>query len=87
MNFFAHSVLLLLRAVQALPLAVQAALGVGLGKLLYAVAGSRRRIALRNLELCLPELSLAEREKIFPLPNRLRPARIAASKTALLWRW
>jgi KDO2-lipid IV(A) lauroyltransferase len=64
MNFFAHSVLLLLRAVQALPLAVQAALGVGLGRLLYAVAGSRRRIALRNLELCLPELAPEERERI-----------------------
>jgi KDO2-lipid IV(A) lauroyltransferase len=64
MNFFAHSMLLLLRAVQVLPLALQAALGVGLGRLLYALAGSRRRIALRNLELCLPDLSLAERERI-----------------------
>ena len=38
-----------------LPLGVQAAIGRGLGRLLHALAGSRRRIALRNLELCFPE--------------------------------
>jgi KDO2-lipid IV(A) lauroyltransferase len=37
---------------------------VGLGRVLHALAGSRRRIALRNLELCLPELPLAERQAI-----------------------
>jgi len=47
-----------------LPLPLLAALGVGLGRLLHALAGSRRRIALRNLELCLPELPLAERQAI-----------------------
>ena len=44
-----------------LPLSLQAALGRGLGALLFAVAGSRRRIGLRNLELCLPQLGEAER--------------------------
>ena len=43
-----------------LPLPVLAALGVGLGRVLHGLAGSRRRIALRNLELCLPGLPLAE---------------------------
>ncbi|HEY9067191.1 MAG TPA: lipid A biosynthesis acyltransferase [Burkholderiaceae bacterium] len=47
-----------------LPLPVQAALGRGIGALLYAVAGTRRRIALRNLELCLPEKSPREREAL-----------------------
>jgi KDO2-lipid IV(A) lauroyltransferase len=41
--------------VQWLPLGVQAALGRALGRLLHALAGSRRRIALRNVELCLAE--------------------------------
>ena len=41
-----------------LPLSVQAALGRGLGALLFALAGSRRRIAMRNLELCFPEKPL-----------------------------
>ena len=47
-----------------LPLAVQAAIGRSIGSLLYALARSRRRIALRNLELCFPEKSAAEREAL-----------------------
>jgi hypothetical protein len=38
--------------------AVPALLGsAALGALMYRVAGERRRIAARNLELCFPELS------------------------------
>jgi KDO2-lipid IV(A) lauroyltransferase len=47
-----------------LPLPVLAALGDVLGRLLYRLARSRRRVARRNLELCLPELAPAEREDI-----------------------
>lgn len=47
-----------------LPLPLLAALGRGLGALLWRLAASRRRIALRNLELCFPEKSPAEREAI-----------------------
>ena len=47
-----------------LPLGVQAALGRSLGRLLYATAGARRRIALRNLALCLPEQSNAQRVQL-----------------------
>ncbi len=47
-----------------LPLALLAPLGVGLGRLLHAFAGGRRRVALRNLELCLPELPEAERRAL-----------------------
>jgi len=49
---------------QHLPLGVQAALGRGLGRLLYALAGGRRRVALRNVALCLPELDAAARERL-----------------------
>jgi len=44
-----------------LPMPVQAALGGGLGRVLHALARSRRDIARRNLALCLPEKSEAER--------------------------
>jgi KDO2-lipid IV(A) lauroyltransferase len=47
-----------------LPLGAQAAVGRGLGRLLYRVAGSRRRIALRNLELCFPQMPGPERERL-----------------------
>ena len=54
----------LLWLLQWLPLPILARLGSGLGHLLYRVAGSRRRIALRNLELCFPQMPLAERQAI-----------------------
>ncbi|MGE5117509.1 MAG: lipid A biosynthesis acyltransferase [Betaproteobacteria bacterium] len=57
-------VLALLWAVHGLPLAWQAALGRALGALLHALAGSRRRIALRNVELCLPELDAGRRRAL-----------------------
>ena len=44
-----------------LPLALLAPLGRGLGRLSFRLARSRRRTALRNLELCFPELSDSER--------------------------
>ena len=47
-----------------LPLAWQAALGRNLGRLLHATAGTRRRIALRNLALCFPEQPQAQRERL-----------------------
>ncbi|WP_088279121.1 lysophospholipid acyltransferase family protein [Ideonella sp. A 288] len=52
----ARALLALLWGLQRLPLGVQAALGRGFGRLMHRLAGSRRRVALRNLELCMPEL-------------------------------
>ena len=49
---------------QWLPLAVQAALGSAFGRLGWHVVRSRRRVALRNLELCFPELPADERERL-----------------------
>lgn len=59
-----RAVLFLLRQLQRLPLPVLAALGVVLGRVLYYAARSRRRIALRNLELCFPEMSPTERRRL-----------------------
>jgi KDO2-lipid IV(A) lauroyltransferase len=47
-----------------LPLEVQAAIGSAFGRLGWHVVASRRRIALRNLELCFPELSAEARERL-----------------------
>ncbi|MBL8332246.1 MAG: lipid A biosynthesis acyltransferase [Rubrivivax sp.] len=60
----ARLVLALVWLLHWLPLPVLAALGVGLGRLLFVLAGARRRVALRNLELCLPEKTEAERHAI-----------------------
>lgn len=47
-----------------LPLSWLAAVGNGMGRLLYVLAGARRRVALRNLELCFPEKTPAERQHV-----------------------
>ncbi len=60
----ARAVLGLLWLLHWLPMGVQHRLGLGLGALLWRFGRSRRRIALRNLALCLPEKTPAEREAI-----------------------
>ena len=47
-----------------LPLRLQAWIGSALGTLLYALAAQRRRIATRNIELCLPELDTPARAQL-----------------------
>lgn len=47
-----------------LPLPVLGRLGEAVGTLLFALVGSRRRIALTNLRLCLPQRSEAEHRAI-----------------------
>ena len=47
-----------------LPVRVQAVLGSALGALLHGLAADRRRIATRNIELCLPELDAAARARL-----------------------
>ena len=47
-----------------LPLGAQSLAGRAFGHLLYAVAGTRRRIALRNIGLCFHERSAAEQEQL-----------------------
>jgi len=44
-----------------LPLPLLALVGRAVGLLLYGLAAPRRRIALRNLELCFPALDVAQR--------------------------
>lgn len=51
----------LLRAIAQLPYPVVRALGNGLGRLLFWTVRPRRRVALINLSICMPELSPTER--------------------------
>ncbi len=47
-----------------LPLPVLAWLARGLGSMLYLVGRARRRVALKNLSLCFPELSVQQQRRI-----------------------
>ena len=64
MTLSAYLLLGLMRLIHGLPLGVQAWLGRCLGSGLHLAAGSRRQVALRNLELCFPEWGHAQREAL-----------------------
>lgn len=73
----------ILRATIWLPYRWQLALGRGLGRLLMPILASRRRIAQRNLELCFPEQSEAERADL--LRRHFESAGIALFEIPLSW--
>jgi len=53
-----------MRLVSFLPLPLIAFIGQSLGFLFYCLIGSRRRIAFRNISVCFPSMSDAERRKV-----------------------
>ena len=53
-----------MKLVALLPYRTLHLLGRGLGLLTRQLPGARRRIAQRNLEICFPELSVGERERL-----------------------
>lgn len=63
-NLGSRMALALLWLLHFLPFPLLAALGRGLGALLYRGAGSRRRVARRNLALCFPQMPAQEREAV-----------------------
>ncbi len=60
-NWAAWLLIAYIRLGVMLPYPVQIALGRATGRLLWFVAARRRRITLKNLELCFPELGAAAR--------------------------
>jgi KDO2-lipid IV(A) lauroyltransferase len=79
----ARALLTLLWLVHWLPLGVQAALGHLLGRVFYTAARERRRIAARNVQLCLPELNPEQRRAL--LREHFSWLGRSAVERALLW--
>ena len=75
----------LLWLIAQLPYVVLLLLGRVLGRLMLLVATSRRHIVTRNLELCFPELSPAERERL--LRKNFESTAIAFFEMAISWWW
>jgi KDO2-lipid IV(A) lauroyltransferase len=82
-RLLARALLGLLWLLHWLPLGVQAVLGSALGRVLYTTARTRRRIATRNVQLCLPELSAPARRAL--LREHFRWLGRSAVERALLW--
>ncbi|MFJ2331680.1 lipid A biosynthesis lauroyl acyltransferase [Pseudomonas helleri] len=68
-----------------LPYKVQLRIGRFLGACMFRVAGERRRIAARNLELCFPKKNAAERERL--LKENFASTGIAFFEMAISWWW
>lgn len=68
-----------------LPYKALLGLGRALGALMYRVAGERRRVAARNLQLCFPELSHDERQRL--LKENFASTGIAFFEMAMSWWW
>ena len=75
----------LLWLVVQLPYGALLRLGRGLGWLMYLLAGSRRRIATRNLELCFPQMPAAKRRQL--LKENFASTGIAFFEMAMSWWW
>ncbi|NBA95911.1 lipid A biosynthesis lauroyl acyltransferase [Pseudomonas sp. R5(2019)] len=75
----------LLWLIVQLPYPVLRLKGRALGALMYRVAGERRRIAARNLELCFPQMSVDERQRL--LKENFASTGIAFFEMAMSWWW
>ncbi|MBI6951681.1 lipid A biosynthesis lauroyl acyltransferase [Pseudomonas sp. B21-023] len=75
----------LLWLVAQLPYRALLGLGRALGAVMYRLAGERRRIAARNLELCFPALSGDERQRL--LKENFASTGIAFFEMAMSWWW
>lgn len=82
-RWISHLGVFFMRAIAPLPLPVVRGMGWVLGRLLYVVVFSRRRIVMTNLSLCFPELPLPERRQL----ARKVVVRFAQSWLDRSWLW
>lgn len=63
-SFATRGGIVLMRVLATLPLCWTRAMGAALGRVLFVLVGSRRRVVQANLSLCFPERSEAERRQL-----------------------
>jgi KDO2-lipid IV(A) lauroyltransferase len=76
---------IILYTISWLPYKFQLMLGRMLGRLLYRIGSSRKKVAMRNLELCFPEMPEQERLRI--LKKNFENTGIALFETGMGWWW
>lgn len=68
-----------------LPFSWQLTLGRWIGRLFYRIGGSRKKVALRNLQLCFPQQS--EQTNLQMLKKNFENTGIALLETGMGWWW
>ncbi|TWX59537.1 LpxL/LpxP family Kdo(2)-lipid IV(A) lauroyl/palmitoleoyl acyltransferase [Colwellia hornerae] len=76
---------IILYTISWLPYKLQLMLGRMLGRLLYKIGSSRKTVAMKNLQLCFPEMSSQERTRI--LKKNFENTGIALFETGMGWWW
>lgn len=75
----------ILYTISWLPYRFQLFLGRMIGRLLFKLGSSRKKVALRNLELCFPDMSDTERQIM--LKRNFENTGIALLETGMGWWW
>lgn len=83
--FFSWLFVATLYSLVQLPYRWQLALGRKLGQLAYYLIPQRRKIAIKNLELCFPELSITDRKTL--LKKHFSELGISVFETGMSWWW
>jgi KDO2-lipid IV(A) lauroyltransferase len=76
---------IILYTISWLPYKLQLLLGKLLGRLLYKIGSSRKKVAMKNLELCFPEMSQEELTRT--LKKNFENTGIALFETGMGWWW
>ena len=76
---------LILYTISWLPYRFQLFLGKMIGRLLYKIGSSRKKVADRNLQLCFPQMPVSEREVM--LKRNFENTGIALLETGMGWWW
>lgn len=76
---------IILYTISWLPYKLQLFLGKLLGRLLYKIGSSRKKVAMKNLELCFPEMS--QEELTHTLKKNFENTGIALFETGMGWWW
>lgn len=77
--------IILLYSISWLPYRLQYYLGCAMGRLVFAVFKSRRKIAQRNIELCFPNMTKAQQQQL--LKKNIDATGIAIFETGIGWWW
>ncbi len=77
--------MVILYTISWLPYKWQLFLGRMLGKLLFKIGSNRKKVALKNLQLCFPQLSAAQHQQM--LKRNFENTGIALFETGMGWWW